>query len=61
MAAKKAPEPVNVLRGHTSDVQALAFLPDGRLLAGCACSARRCNAAQADASSTWLTSHAQRC
>jgi WD40 repeat protein len=40
MAAKKAPEPVNVLRGHTSDVQALAFLPDGRLLAGCACSAR---------------------
>jgi len=39
MAAKKAPEPVNVLRGHTSDVQALAFLPDGRLLAGCACSA----------------------
>ena len=34
--AKKAPEPVHVLRGHTSDVQALAFLPDGRLLAGCA-------------------------
>ena len=33
---KRAPDPVAVLRGHTCDVQALAFLPDGRLLAGCA-------------------------
>ncbi len=35
VARKRAPDPVTVLRGHTCDVQALAFLPDGRLLAGC--------------------------
>jgi hypothetical protein len=50
---KRAPDPVTVLRGHTCDVQALAFLPDGRLLAGCValpmlCLLRSARAAGAD-------------